>query len=73
VEEGRARREAREDRELITARERGDESPHFDGRAQPGDVLGLETGGERTGLGDTSEDENRRRDVAERTNRDRDR
>jgi hypothetical protein len=22
-------------------------SPHFDGRAQPGDVLGLETGGER--------------------------
>jgi hypothetical protein len=73
VEEGRARREAREDRELITARERGDESPHFYGRAQPGDVLGLETGGERTGLGDTSEDENRRRDVAERTNRDRDR
>jgi hypothetical protein len=73
VEEGGARREVREDRELITARERGEESPHFDGRAQPGDVLGLETGGERTGLGDTSEEENRRREAAERTNRDRDR
>jgi uncharacterized protein YjbJ (UPF0337 family) len=30
-------------------------------RAQPGDVLGLRTGGETTGLGDTSEDEDKRR------------
>jgi hypothetical protein len=40
-------------------------SPHFDGRAQPGDVLGLETGGERTYVGDTAEDENKRREDAE--------
>ena len=51
-------------------RRRGDVSPHFGGRAQPGDVLGFETGGETTSLGDTSEDENKRRheiekDVAE--------
>ena len=39
----------------------GDVSPHFGGRAQPGDVLGLETGGETTGLGDTAEDENKNR------------
>jgi hypothetical protein len=48
-------------------REGDDVSPHFDGRAQPGDVIGIETGGERTGVGDTAEDENRRRRVAERT------
>jgi hypothetical protein len=30
-------------------------------RAQPGDVLGIERGGETTGLGDTDEDEDRRR------------
>lgn len=62
------------DREHVTAR--GDEvtdrrpsddvSPHFAGRAQPGDVLGLETGGETTGLGDTAEDEDKRRRDAER-------
>lgn len=39
----------------------GDVSPHLGGRAQPGDVLGLETGGEETHVGDTTEDENRRR------------
>ena len=44
----------------------GDVSPHFVGRAQPGDVLGFETGGETTSLGDTSEDENKRRDDAEK-------
>lgn len=38
-----------------------DVSPHLDGRAQPGDILGIETGGETTGLGDTAEDENKRR------------
>ncbi len=30
-------------------------------RAQPGDVLGIERGGETTGLGDTEEDEDSRR------------
>jgi hypothetical protein len=48
----------------------GDVSPHLGRRAQPGDILGLETGGETTNIGDTSEDENKRRrdlekDVAE--------
>jgi hypothetical protein len=47
--------------ELGSARGAGDVSPHFGGRAQPGDVLGFETGGETTSLGDTSEDENKRR------------
>lgn len=39
-----------------------DVSPHAGGRAQPGDVLGIETGGEETHIGDTSEDENKRRE-----------
>jgi sporulation protein YlmC with PRC-barrel domain len=53
-------------RERVIASERLDDtSPHFDGRAQPGDVLGVETGGERTYVGDTSEDENKRRRDAE--------
>lgn len=67
----------RYDPELVTARARGDvtrrpdeDSPHFEGRAQPGDVLGLETGGERTHIGETSEDENRRRREAEKAVRD---
>ena len=48
----------------------GDTSPHPGGRAQPGDVLGVETGGERTYVGDTSEDENkRRRDAEEAANK----
>ena len=34
-------------------------------RAQPGDVLGIERGGETTGVGDTEEDEDRRRREAE--------
>jgi hypothetical protein len=58
------------DRELVTARDRSTEaadvSPHKGGRAQPGDVLGLKTGGERSHLGDESEDENKRRRDAER-------
>jgi hypothetical protein len=41
-------------------------SPHFEGRAQPGDVLGVETGGEETHIGDTTEDEDKRRIDAER-------
>ncbi|HUR32700.1 MAG TPA: PRC-barrel domain-containing protein [Vicinamibacterales bacterium] len=58
-------REAAPDRELVTARE-SDTSPHFDGRAQPGDVLGLETGGEETHIGDTAADEDKRRLAAEK-------
>jgi hypothetical protein len=54
------------DRDAVYAREGGDASPHLGGRAQPGDVLGLETGGETTGLGDTDEAENERRRDAER-------
>jgi hypothetical protein len=38
-----------------------DVSPHYGRRAQPGDVLGLETGGETTAIGDTAEDEDKRR------------
>jgi hypothetical protein len=66
------------ERELVTARETtpraagaegGEDSPHFDGRAQPGDVLGIETGGERSHIGETSEDENTRRRDAERAER----
>jgi hypothetical protein len=59
------------DRERVTARDRsadgGDVSPHEGGRAQPGDVLGIETGGERSYLGDDSDAENKRRSDAERT------
>jgi hypothetical protein len=59
-----------ESREEVTASENaGDTSPHLGGRAQPGDVLGVETGGERTYVGDTSEDENKRRRDAEKAAR----
>ena len=34
-------------------------------RAQPGDVLGIERGGETTSLGDTEEDEDSRRRSAD--------
>jgi hypothetical protein len=56
------------ERELVTARET-DPSPHFDGRAQPGDVIGFEEGGERTHIGETREDENKRRTDAEQAYR----
>lgn len=59
-------KQAREqqDRDPLT---RGPEpSPHVEGRAQPGDVIGLETGGEQTHIGDTTEEENKRRMDAER-------
>ena len=59
----RVSREA--ERDLVRARE-ADPSPHFEGRAQPGDVIGLETGGEQTHIGETAEDENKRRIDAER-------
>ncbi len=35
-------------------------------RAQPGDVLGIERGGETTTLGDTADDEDKRRHDAEK-------
>ena len=50
--------------EEAVARE-AEPSPHFGGRAQPGDVIGLETGGEQTHVGETTEDENKRRRDAE--------
>jgi hypothetical protein len=37
-------------------------------RAQPGDVLGIERGGETTSLGDTEEHEDERRRDAEQEN-----
>jgi hypothetical protein len=70
---GRDARESSRTREEVTASEgAGDTSPHLGGRAQPGDVLGVETGGERTYVGDTSEDENKRRRDAEEAARKRD-
>jgi hypothetical protein len=61
-------RPERSEAERVVARA-ADPSPHFDGRAQPGDVIGVETGGEQTRVGDTAEDENKRRREAEETNR----
>jgi hypothetical protein len=49
-----------------TAGAGGDASPHLEGRAQPGDVLGIETSGETTSLGDTTEDENKRRESSDK-------
>jgi hypothetical protein len=46
-----------------------DVSPHQGGRAQPGDVLGIETGGEETHVGDTAEDEDKRRESADKSAR----
>jgi hypothetical protein len=43
-----------------------------DGRAQPGDVLGVDRDGERTHLGETREDEDKRRNDAEKAVDDRD-
>lgn len=57
----RAELERRDKVEDVQRREADDVSPHFGGRAQPGDVLGIETGGETTEIGDTDEDENKRR------------
>jgi hypothetical protein len=41
-------------------------------RAQPGDVIGIESDGETTELGDTAEDEDERRRDAEEAARERD-
>jgi PRC-barrel domain protein len=51
-------------REAVVAH--ADPSPHYDGRAQPGDIIGVETEGEQTHLGDTGDDENERREDAEK-------
>jgi len=53
------------DRELVTARG-GETSPYDGDRAQPGDVIGVETGGEQTHIGDTAKDEDERRRDAEK-------
>jgi sporulation protein YlmC with PRC-barrel domain len=53
------------ERELVTA-QGGDTSPYAGGRAKPGDVSGVDTGGEQTHVSDTKEDENKRRQDAER-------
>ena len=60
-------RSNRQHRDAVVAQ--ADDSPHFAGRAQPGDIVGIETGGETTRLGDTSEDEDRRREAAEKAAR----
>jgi len=50
----------------MTERKNADLIPETgDGRAQPGDVLGVERDGERTHLGETREDEDKRREDAE--------
>jgi uncharacterized protein YjbJ (UPF0337 family) len=47
--------------DIETSREEATEPMDIGVRAQPGDVLGLDTDGEITALGDTAEDEDRRR------------
>lgn len=60
--DGRTREDERTRKAATDANARPrDESPHYDGRAQPGDVLGIETSGERTEIGDTANDEDERR------------
>jgi PRC-barrel domain len=62
---------ARAERERMIAHEREEtRAPAVGERAQPGDVLGIESGGERTSIGDTAEDEDRRRERAEKEIRD---
>jgi hypothetical protein len=53
------------ERERVVAKG-SDRSQQVDVRAQPGDVLGVETGGEQTHVGETADDENRRREAAEK-------
>jgi hypothetical protein len=47
-----------------------DRDAEYGVRAQPGDILGIESGGETTGIGDTAEAEDNRRERAERDIRD---
>ena len=58
-----------DDRHEAGQRDGDDVSPHFGGRAQPGDILGIETGGETTKIGDSAEDENKRRRTTEKLTR----
>jgi hypothetical protein len=63
------RRELEKDQDAAV--DSSDVSPHDGRRAQPGDILGIETGGETTGIGDTAEDEDeRRRDADKKASRD---
>jgi sporulation protein YlmC with PRC-barrel domain len=59
----------RERSQSVAPAEVHDTSPHLDGRAQPGDVLGIETGGEETHIGETKEDEDERRRKAVESDR----
>jgi hypothetical protein len=59
----------RERSQSVDRAEAHDTSPHFDGRAQPGDVIGIETGGEETHIGDSKADEDERRLKAEEADR----
>jgi hypothetical protein len=54
------------DADLVTASERQRAGAPDQQRAQPGDILGIESGGEVTHIGDTAEDEDERRERAER-------
>lgn len=60
-----AARPGRPERERIVARD-GQPAGH---RAEPGDVLGIESGGEETHLGSTAEDERRRVRISDRETR----
>jgi hypothetical protein len=62
---GGSRSESRERERMVASAGAGDVIDNGV-RAQPGDVLGLDTDGERTYIGDTSEDEDRRRVEAEK-------
>jgi hypothetical protein len=62
---GRSEDRSQERERMVASGEAGDVTGHGV-RAQPGDVLGLDTDGERTYIGDTSEDEDRRRVEAEK-------
>jgi hypothetical protein len=62
-----ARRD-RDDEPVLTEEDYANTRPGV--RAQPGDVLGIESGGERTGIGDTAKDEDKRREDAEKAARD---
>lgn len=58
------RRDADRDEVVLTGEDYANARPGV--RAQPGDVLGIESGGETTSVGDTSEDEDERREDAEK-------
>jgi hypothetical protein len=67
---GRESLTGRGDDRLDRQRDTDRRAPAYGERAQPGDILGIESGGETTGIGDTQKDEDRRRERAERDIRD---